>query len=193
MKIAAVPLLLMAALCAACAAKDGGYSAQPQATPALLIQSRGVPVTLAAAVRKADFAPFVPPAQIVSVALLPPLSDEESKRRYVGIGMEYENDGDALLLSQWPRAGFHIAVGSADVTSRPCAPVAYKPDGLLWTTRDGRVMTLQPDGTVLPSRIGREAARLLRAGACGRRTRSFFRPLPSRPTPSVSSPRRSAF
>lgn len=191
MKNAALPVLAALLFLAACGGKDGD-SAQPAPSPTLLIQSRGVPVTLEAAVRKANFPPFIPPAQIVSVALLPPLNDDEPKRRYVGIGIEYESDGDALLLSQWPRAGFDIAVGSSDATSRPCAPVVYKPDGLIWTTRDGRVMTLQPDGTVLPSRLAREADRLLRAGACERRAKSLSRPLPSRSTPSASSPRRSA-
>ena len=191
MKPAAVPLLAFAALCAAC----GGNAAQDTATPApaqtLLIESRGVPVTLAAAVRKARFAPFIPSPQIVKVALIPPLSDADEKRGYVGIAIEYESGGDALLLSQWPAAGFDIAVGAFDATSRPCAPIAYKADGLLWTTRDGRVMTLQPDGTVLPSRIRREADRLLSAGACARRIRTS-RPLPVRSSPAVSSPRQSA-
>jgi hypothetical protein len=86
----------------------------------------------------------------------------------------------------------NITVGSDDVTHRPCAPVAYKADGLLWTTRTGRVMTLQPDGAVLPSRIAREAHRLLRGGGCGGRIRTTFpAPLP-RSSPVVSSPRQSA-
>jgi hypothetical protein len=191
MKRLAVPVIALAVVCSACGGSGGkgGDSAQPAPSPTLLIQTRGVPVSLETAVRKAKFAPFIPSAQIAGVALLPPLSDDASKNRYVGIGIEYESDGDALLLSQWPRAGFDIAVGAMDATSRPCAPVAYKPDGLLWTTRDGRVMTLQPDGTVLPARVQREAGRLLRAGACQRRTRTLSRPLPS---PSVSLPRRSA-
>lgn len=191
MKRLSVPLLLLATLCAACGSK-GGDAAQPAPSATLLIQSRGVPVTLQAAVRKANFAPFIPSAQIAGVALLPPLSDDPAKRRYAGIGIEYESNGDALLLSQWPRAGFDIAVGPVDATSRPCTPVVYKPDGLLWTTRNGRVMTLQPDGDVLPSRVQREAERLLRAGACGQRTRSLSRPLRAPGSPSASLPRRSA-
>lgn len=192
MRLVAAPLIVMAVLCAACGSSKSSDSAQPAPSPTLLIQSRGVPVTLQAAVRKANFAPFIPSAQIAGVGLLPPLSDEPSKRRYVGIGIEYESNGDAMLLSQWPRAGFTIAVGPVDATSRPCTPVAYKPDGLLWTTHDGRVMTLQPDGTVLPSRVQREADRLLRAGACGRRIKTLSRPLPAPRRPSASLPRQSA-
>jgi hypothetical protein len=186
------PLALAACmLCAACGGKSGDVqSATPQPSTGLLIQSRGVMMPLAAAVREADFSPFIPSAQIAGVAVIPPLSSDENKR-HPGIAIEYENSGDALLLSQWPRAGLNITVGSDDVTHRPCAPVAYKADGLLWTTRTGRVMTLQPDGAVLPSRIAREADRLLRGGACGGRIGPTF-PSPPRSSPVVSSPRRSA-
>jgi hypothetical protein len=165
MRLALVPFLAIALLCAGCG--GGGDQPTPAPSPTPLVESRGVAMSLQDAVRKARFSPFIPSAQIVGVAALPPLSDDDKKRRLVGIGIEYESSGDALLLSQWPRAGLHIAVGTADVTSRPCAPVAYKADGLLWTTRNGRVMTLQPDGAVAPARIAREAGRLLRAGACG--------------------------
>lgn len=159
----------------------------------MLIESRGVTMPLAQAVRKLSFPPFIPSAEIASVALIPPLNDDEDKRE-PGIALEYERDGDALLLSQWPRKGIEIVVAGVDATSRPCAPVAYKPDGLLWTTRDGRVMTLQPDGAVAPALVAREVDRLLRAGACQRRTKATLspRPLPSRSYPSVSWPRRSA-
>lgn len=185
--------MAVAVLCA-CAGKGNDASAQqtPQPSATMLISARGVVMPLTAAVRKITFAPFIPSAQIAGVAVIPPLSDDDGKR-FPGVAIEYESNGDALLLSQWPRAGLDIAVAGFDATRRPCAPVAYKPDGLLWTTRDGRVMTLQPDGVVAPSRIAREASRLLRTGACGRtRTRTPSRPLPPRWPPSVSSPRRSA-
>jgi hypothetical protein len=188
MRFALVPLLAVAALCTGC---GGGGQPAPAPSPTLLVQGRGAPTSLQDAVRKANFPPFIPSAQIVGVAALPPLSDDEKKRRFIGIGIEYESNGDALLLSQWPRAGFNIAVGTDDITSRPCAPVAYKPDGLLWTTRNGRVMTLQPDGTVLPARIAREADRLLRAGACGQEPRASTSRRTPRP-PAVFSHRQSA-
>lgn len=193
MKIQAAPLLAALALCAACGGK--GAQAQNRQTPhptvTLLIESRGVVMPLTAAVRKISFAPFIPSIEIAGVAVIPPLSDAAGKRA-PGVAIEYESHGDALLLSQWPRMGLDIAIGGVDATSRPCAPVAYQADGLLWTTRDGRVMTLQPDGTVLTSRLAREADRLLRAGACDGRTRALSRPLSSRPSRAVSSPRRSA-
>lgn len=185
-------VLAFSLLAAGCAAKASGQPdpASPQPT-GLLIASRGVVTTLPAAVKNLSFAPFIPSAQIAAVALIPALSDAKDRAAPVGLAVEYESRGDALLLSQWPRDGLTIDVGGSGLTARPCAPVAYTADGLLWTTRNGRVMTLQPDGAVEPSRIRREADRLLRAGACGRPARTFSRPRPA-PFRAVSSPRQSA-
>ena len=195
MKLRALSLLAAVLLCS-CAGKAGSaHDPQtPGPAPTLLVASRGITMPLRNAVRYLNFAPFIPSAQIAGVAVIPPLSDDE-KKRAPGIAIEYDDGGDALLLSQWPREGLRIAVGGFDATSRPCAPVAYKPDGLLWTTRNGRVMTLQADGTVAASRVAREAGRLLRAGACERRTttRIPLRFRPSPPSRAASLPRRSAF
>lgn len=190
MKLATVPLTALLAVLCACGGEGGARSAATsRPLPRLLILSRGEPMTLRAAVRQVRFAPFVPSGPILGVAAIPPLSDDE-KKRAPGIAIEYRNGRGAMLLSQWPRAGIDITVGAFDATSRPCAPIAYKADGLLWATRNGRVMTLQPDGAVPASRVAHEANRLLRAGACERRARTLSRP-PSRPV--VSSPRQSAF
>ena len=175
-------LFAAAVLCTACGgSKDAHAQDPPSPQPsarALLIDSRGVVMPLADAVKTVRFVPFIPSAQIVSVAVIPPLSDAADRNAQPGLAIEYESGGDALLLSQWPRAGLNISVGATNATSRPCAPVAYQADGLLWTTRNGRVMTVQPDGSVLASRIAREADRLLRAGACGReRAKTPSRPL----------------
>jgi hypothetical protein len=112
------------------------------------------------------FRPFIPSGHILQVAVIPPLNVDQQRNH--GIAIEYAANSHALLLSQWPRAGFTISVAAADVTARPCAPVAYKADGLLWATRNGLVMTLEPDGTIDASRLAREARRLLLGGACGR-------------------------
>lgn len=164
-------LLAAALLFTAC----GGHHRQQQAPDTaqspgqLLIDSHGVGMSLASAVKTVNFVPFIPSAQIMRVAVIPPLSDALDRRAVPGIAIEYESGGDALLLSQWLRGGLPISVGAEDLTTRPCAPVAFKADGLLWTTRNGRVMTLQPDGPVSESRLAREGDRLLRAGACGGR------------------------
>lgn len=191
MKLASAFLLAGLALCGGCSGDRAGTTDGPRPAPTLLIESRGVTMPLADAVRKTGFSPFIPSAQIAAVAAIPPLNDDE-KTREPGIAIEYEKRGDALLLSQWPRARLGITVAGVDAIRRPCAPVAYKPGGLLWTTRDGRVMTLQPDGAIAPARIARETDRLLRAGACGRRIRTLSRPLPTRRPPVVSLPRQSA-
>jgi hypothetical protein len=167
MKRIACAVLL--ALAAGCAGKphDSAHAqtATPQPAATLLIESRGVAVPLTKAVHEIAFRPFIPGAQIAEIALIPPLGGED-KRETHGLAIEYANRGNALLLSQWPRAGFHIAMNGADITQRPCAPVAFKTDGLIWTTRNGLVMTLQPDGAVSPALIEREAHRLIAAGAC---------------------------
>jgi hypothetical protein len=171
MKVRILWLLLAALFCAACSARGARHqSPDAQVSQQLLIASRGEVMSLPDAVKTADFTPFIPSAQIAAAAAIPPLNDAQGRRAVPGIAIEYESSGDAFLLSQWLRGGLPIAVGAEDLTSRPCAPVAYKADGLLWTTRNGRVMTLQPDGPVPEARIAREVNRLLRAGACrGRR------------------------
>jgi hypothetical protein len=166
MRASQVTALLFTALAAGCgAANHAGESRTPAPASTLLIQSRGEVMPLRDAVHQIAFRPFLPSLQIAQIAVIPPLGGIDSRKSH-GIAIEYESAGDALLLSQWPRAGFAIRVASLDLDTRPCTAVTYKTDGYLWTTRNGLVMTLQPDGTVAPSRIAREAHRLLRAGAC---------------------------
>jgi hypothetical protein len=117
------------------------------------------------AARQIAFRPYLPDARIVAVAALPMLGGEDRRETH-GLAIEYDREGDALMLSEWPRNGFNIRIAAADITHRPCAPVAYKVGGFIWTTRSGLVMTLQPDGKLATSRIAREAHRLLAAGAC---------------------------
>jgi hypothetical protein len=146
-----------------CACAHAGKAAPgPVPSTSLLIGARGAIVTLPQAQSRVRFAPFVPGAQIVAVALIPPLHVDH--RKDAGVAMEYERAGDALLLSQWPRGDLNVGV-AGNAIHRPCAPVAYKADGFLWTTRSGLVMTLQPDGAVAPGRLMREARRLA-AGSC---------------------------
>ena len=154
--------LLLATLCLAACASHKPVSTQGTPAPAAttLIEARGVTVPLRDAVKQIAFRPLLPGNQIVSVALIPPLGGTDSKRAH-GVAIEYANAGDALLLSEWPRMGFAI-------TRSPCAPVAYRSDAFIWTTRNGLVMTLQPDGPVSPSRVLREVRRLVRAGACNK-------------------------
>jgi hypothetical protein len=152
--------LLLALLPAACASSRQPATMQDTPKPAatLLIDARGVGVPLRDAVKQIAFRPLIPGNQLVSIALIPPLGGTDGRESH-GVAIEYASAGDALLLSEWPRLGF-------DVTGSPCAPVAYKSNAFVWTTRNGLVMTLQPDGAVPPSRITREVRRLMRAGGC---------------------------
>lgn len=165
--IAALVLLLVTACSGA---SHGEQQGTPQPQPTLLIQSRGAVVPLTAAVRQIAFRPVIPGAQIAAVALIPPLGGADSRKTH-GLAIEYARDGAALLLSQWPRPGFPLSVNGVDLTASPCAPVAFKTDGLLWTTRNGLVMTLQPDGSLAASRLAREAERLLGSAGCRKKGR----------------------
>ncbi|HLI97003.1 MAG TPA: hypothetical protein VKT72_13120, partial [Candidatus Baltobacteraceae bacterium] len=138
-------------------------SPSPAPVATLLIESKGVTMPLKLAVRTLTFKPFIPPVQILQSAIIPPLNVDQQKNH--GLAIEYAQNGSVLLLSQWPRAGF--AVPPPVLGTRVCEPVSYKSDGLLWATRNGLVMTLQPDGRVPAARIVRESRRLLRLGACG--------------------------
>lgn len=154
-------LLLFAVLClSACAPHESSAQNTPAPAATPLIDARGVSMPLRDAVKQIAFRPLLPGSQIVSVALIPPLGGTDSLRSH-GVAIEYANAGDALLLSEWPRMGF-------DITRSPCAPVAYRSDAFIWTTRNGLVMTLQPDGSVTPARVLREVRRLLQTGACQR-------------------------
>ena len=117
------------------------------------------------AVRRIGFRAFVPSAQLAAIAVIPPLGGDDT-RQDRGIAFEYDAEGDALLLSQWPEQHFQIVVGKNDLTRLTCAPVPFKADGFIWTTHSALVMTLQPDGKVAPTRVAREARRLIASGAC---------------------------
>ena len=116
-----------------------------------------------------NFKAFLPHAQIVQTALIPPLNVSQQKNH--GLAIEYVAGDDALLLSEWPRGGIALSGAPLDLTADPCAPVAYKTNGLIWTTRNGLVMTLQPDRTAPASHIAHEAQRLgcvlARSALCG--------------------------
>jgi len=132
----------------------------------MLIDSRGVVMPAAQARSNIAFRPVVP-AGALAIAVVPPLGGTDSHATH-GFAVEYKNGTHKLLLTQWPRNGMDVAVGDFNAVHRPCAPVAYKADGLLWATRNGLVMTLQPDGTVSGSRLASEARRLIAASGCSK-------------------------
>lgn len=137
----------------------------PDASAAgLLLDQRGVAMPLAKAVREIAFRAYLPPVRYIAVAVIPPLGNDDSAANR-GIAFEYGRRGAAFILSEWPRQGFHIAVGGRDATATPCTPVPYSRSGVVWTTPHGLVMTLQPDGATATA-IRTAARALIAHGAC---------------------------
>lgn len=165
-----VMVIASALILAACSGGGPGAHASsapsPNAVATLLIESKGVTMPLNIAARTLAFAPYFPDGKIVQAAVIPPLNVDQQKNH--GIAIEYVAQGAAFVLSQWPRAGFDVP--PAAMSAETCTPVPYKTDGVVWSTRNEVVMTLQPDGHVPPSRVVREARRLLQRGACGAKT-----------------------
>jgi hypothetical protein len=150
---------------AACARHEPVGTQTPSPIQTLLIESKGVTMPLSLAVPSLAFRPFIPKrVRIVQSALIPPLNVKQQKNH--GLAIEYISGENALLLSQWPRGSDEALIGSSDLAARPCAPVAYESDGLMWSTRSGLVMTLVPQESVRPTLLTREARRLIRDGAC---------------------------
>ncbi len=166
MKARALGLLLFCAI-AGCT----GSAKAPRPTPApsatSLLDSKGFVMTLQQARAQIAFAPVIPAGELLGVAVIPPLGGHDSRAGH-GIAMEYEKDGSRLVLSQWQRLGLRIVVAQVDVVHRPCAPIAFKADGLLWASRNGLVLTLQPDGAAPGPLVGSEARRLTRISCFSR-------------------------
>ncbi len=118
------------------------------------------------------FAPFAPPRHIIAVALLPPFHGDDTRRNR-GIGYEYiGRDNRTYALAQWPLGGGTItgfatyepalaACGSARTFRRGTTP-----NGIVWTTPRGVVMTLQADGANDARILEAEWTLLVRRGAC---------------------------
>ena len=145
----------------------GGHKeAQPATTPPpLLIDERGTTMPFEKAIVHVSFRPYVPSAQILAYAVLPPLGglDTDANR---GLGIEYLAGNDAMLLSQWPKREFQVAFKRGELSAQPCEPAHYSPQAIAMVTQRNVVITLQPDGPVPPGRVDAEMRRLVRAGAC---------------------------
>jgi len=160
-RILACALALASAACAHKSAADS----QPTLPP-MLIDDRGIVMPLEQAVTKINYKPWIPPRQILKYAVIPPLGDLDTPD-HRGIAMEYQFGNQAMLLSQWPKQNFTLLfLRNTDITLTPCKIAHYKADGVAWTTRSKLAMTLQPDGSVNPKDVDKEAARLIAAGGC---------------------------
>ena len=142
----------------ACAHKSA--APQPSQAP-MLIDDRGIVMPLEQAVTKIDYRPWVPPRQVLKVAVIPPLGDLDTPS-HRGIAFEYQFGNQAMLLSEWPKQNFTLLfLRGENITYTPC-----KADGVAWTTKTKLAMTLQPDGNVNPKDVDAEALRLIAQGAC---------------------------
>lgn len=133
--------------------------------PPLLIDDRGVSMPLEEVVTKIAYRPWIPPNQILKFAVIPPLGDLDTPA-HRGVAVEYVSGGKPMLLSEWPKQNFTLLFLHQDISVQPCTIAHYKTDGVAWTSHTKLAMTLQPDGTMDPSKIEAEARRLIAAGAC---------------------------
>jgi hypothetical protein len=166
-KLRAVVLCVIASFTiAACSNHQETAPEKEKTPPPLLAAQRGVVMPLAAALREIRFRPYVPAKQLLAVAAIPGLGGNDSPQTR-GIAFEYAHRAHALLLSEWPRQGFDVAVGNVPVARTPCVPVAISKNAVLWSTRRTRiVISLQPDGSADRKFVDAEARRLIARGAC---------------------------
>ena len=159
-----VIVCLLLGVLAACARKQDA-AAQPSLPP-LLIDDRGIVMPLEQVVTKVSYRPWVPPGDLLKVAVIPPLGGADTPN-HRGVAVEYQSGRLAMLLSEWPQQNFTLLFArNQDITFTPCKVVHYKSDGVAWTTRSRLAMTLQPDGSADPKAVENEARRLIAAGAC---------------------------
>ncbi len=159
-------LLVTSTLLLALVACHRGQTAATASLPPMLIDDRGISMPLEDAVTKISYRPWIPPGQILKYAVIPALGGADIPENR-GIAIEYEIDGKAMLLSEWPKQNFTLLfLRAQDITGKPCEIAHYKVDGVAWTTHGPLTMTLQPDGNVSPQAVETEARRLLASGAC---------------------------
>ncbi|HVA27489.1 MAG TPA: hypothetical protein VNF68_04880 [Candidatus Baltobacteraceae bacterium] len=160
-------LLLTSTLLAALVACGHKGQVSPTASlPPLLIDDRGISMPLEDAVTKIAYKPWIPPGQVLKYAVIAPLGGADTPANR-GIAVEYEINGSAMLLSEWPKQNFSLLfLRSVDIALQPCVIAHFKSDGVGWTTHGALAMTLQPDGSVTPKAVEAEAHRLIANGAC---------------------------
>ncbi len=165
-----IAALLATLALAACAHDAPAQQPDPNAvsTPdasasGMLLDGRGIAMPFEKAVHLISFKPFLPIEHADAVAVIPPLGSDDSLANR-GIAFEFGANGAKMILSEWPAQNFRIAFAGHDASADPCKPVAYSHNGVVWTTPQGLVLTLQPDGGAKAARIVREANALIAHG-----------------------------
>jgi hypothetical protein len=146
---------------------------QTAAPRSLTIVGRmGIEMSEMAARHEIAFRPFAPPRRIVAVALLPPFHGDDVRANR-GIGFEYNAAGDRrYVLAQWPANGGTIkrfallAQNELDCADARTFPRGTKPNGIVWSTPHGLIMTLQADGENDARTLETEWRKLIRRGVC---------------------------
>jgi hypothetical protein len=146
--------------------------ATPAPQPTSIIERMGVTMTISAVRRAIAFRPFAPSRRILGVALLPPFHGEDVRPNR-GIGFEYADFAERrYALAEWPANGGTLAHFRALSPQEPDCPGAHtfsrerKPNGIVWSTPRGLIMTLQADGANDARTLELEWSKLIRRGAC---------------------------
>jgi hypothetical protein len=118
------------------------------------------------------FRPFAPPRHIIAAALLPPFRGDDVRANR-GIGLEYTDaDVRRYALAQWPANGGTLKRYGPLSEPEPGCPSARTflrsrpPNGIVWSTPKGIVMTLQADGANDAQTLQAEWKKLVRRGVC---------------------------
>jgi hypothetical protein len=151
---------------------QGSTTTAPVARPTSIVQRMGVEMSERAARHEIAFQPFAPARRILGVALLPPFHGADSRANR-GIGYEYADlAAHRYALAEWPANGGTIARFAPLDKAEPACPDARtfsrgtRPNGIVWSTTRGLVMTLQADGANDARTLELEWRKLIRRGVC---------------------------
>jgi len=140
--------------------------------PLTLVERLGLGMPEWQARHEIGFGPFAPPRRIVAVALLPPFHGDDTRANR-GIGFEYADDaGRRYVLAQWPAHGGNLASFAPFEHDEPgCSDArtfsrGAKPNGIVWSTPHGLILSLQTDGANDARTLEIEWTKLIRRGAC---------------------------
>jgi hypothetical protein len=157
---------------AGCLPAPAQTSAPPAPRPTSIIERMGIPMNEPTARRGIAFGAFAPPRHILGVALLPPFHGDDTRANR-GIAFEYDDlTGRRYVLAEWPANGGTVAHFPPLDTGGAGCPDAHMfsrgtgPNGIVWSTSSGLIMTLQADGANDARTLELEWRKLIRRGAC---------------------------
>jgi len=168
----ATAMRTIAVVTALIATAAGAPARQSNAPATTIIERMGEPMTEAQARHEIGFAPFAPPRRVIASALLPPFHGDDRKANR-GIGLEYiDAAGHRYALAQWPANGGTLDRflpyddADAECSDARMFSRGTKPNGIVWSTPHGRILSLQADGANDARTLNKEWLKLIRRGAC---------------------------